>query len=82
MRAIPPSDDGSGLVGVTLHSCPGCDLSFADVSHRVVKGKEARVISLLKKYRVSPQMAELMRTAPARVQKEDASEEGESLVAE
>ena len=32
LRANPPPYDKSGLVGVALHACPGCDLRFADVS--------------------------------------------------
>ncbi len=73
---------------MTLHACPGCDQSFADVWRRVVKGKETKVKTLLKQHRVSPQMAETMRTAPAlapapaEVPKEDAPDEGESPVSE
>ncbi len=64
LRANPPPYDESGLVGVTLHACPGCDQSFADVSHRLSTGKETRVIHLLKLHRISPEMATAMRTAP------------------
>jgi hypothetical protein len=43
LRANPPPDDGSGLVGVTLLACPGCDQCFADISQRFVKGKEDQI---------------------------------------
>jgi hypothetical protein len=64
LRADPPPADQTGLVGVTLHACPGCDQSFADVSHRVSSGKETKVIGLLKQHRVSPEMAAVFRAAP------------------
>jgi hypothetical protein len=64
LRANPPPYDESGLVGVSLHNCPGCDLSFADVSHRVAKGKEMKVTNLLSQLRVSPELVAAMRNAP------------------
>jgi hypothetical protein len=64
LRANPPPYDAAGLVGVSLHNCPGCDLSFADVSHRVVKGKEMKVRNLLSQLRVSPEVVAAMRNAP------------------
>ena len=60
----------------TLHACPGCDQAFADVeSYQIVrKGKktETRTTPHLRRVRVSPEMAALLRepagagaTAPA-----------------
>jgi hypothetical protein len=64
LRANPPPDNGLGLAGVTLLACPGCDQSFADVSHRFVKGKETKITNLLKQHRVSTEMAAAMRSPP------------------
>ena len=64
LRASPLVNDGSGLVGATLHCCPGCDQSFADVSHRLVNGKEMKLKVLLKQHRVSPEVVEAVRFAP------------------
>jgi hypothetical protein len=84
LRASPLVNDGSGLVGATLHCCPGCDQSFADVSHRLVNGKEMKLKVLLKQHRVSPEVVEAMRTAPAPAEtmKEDINEAEESPVSE
>jgi hypothetical protein len=79
LRANPPPYDESGLVGVSLHTCPGCDLSFADASHRVVKGKEMKVTNLLSQHRVSPEVLAAMRNAPVSavaVQEDDAEPPG------
>jgi hypothetical protein len=59
--ASPPVDTGTGLVTVTLHACPNCDQSFADVSRRTVKGKETKVKVLVKRHRVSPEMVQAIR---------------------
>jgi hypothetical protein len=64
LRADPPPYDESGLVGVTLDTCPGCDQSFADASLRVSTGKKLKITGLLKQQRISPEMAKAMRTAP------------------
>jgi hypothetical protein len=64
LRSNPPPYDESGLVGVTLHACPGCDLSFADISHRVSTGKDTKITSLLKRHRISPEMVAAVRNAP------------------
>ncbi len=80
LRANPPPYDQSGLVGVSLHTCPGCDLSFADVSHWVAKGKEMKVTNLLSQLRVSPEVVAAMRNAPVpagAVQEDDAEPTGE-----
>jgi hypothetical protein len=86
LRVNPPADDGSGLVGATLHACPACDQSFADVSHRIAKGKETIVKVLLKQHRVSPEVAEAIRfapaSAPAEVPEEDVPDEDESTMPE
>jgi hypothetical protein len=63
LRATPPIDTGSGLVTVTLHACPNCDQSFADVFRRTIKGKETKLKALLKKHRVSPEMVQAIRPA-------------------
>jgi hypothetical protein len=64
LRASPPPYDQTGLVGVTLHACPGCDQSFAEVSHRVSSGNQTKVVNLLKLHRVSPEMAAAFRATP------------------
>jgi hypothetical protein len=64
LRASPFVDNGSGTVAATLHACPGCDQSFADVLHRFLKGKETKEKILLKQHRVSPEVVEAIRTAP------------------
>ncbi len=63
LRAGPLADNGSGHVSATLHACPGCDQSFADISHRIKKGKEMKINVLLKKHRVSPEVVAAIRTA-------------------
>jgi hypothetical protein len=70
LRANPPADDGSGLAGVSLRACPNCDQSFADISHRFVSGKETKMKTLLEHYRVSPEMAAALRSAPAQASEE------------
>jgi hypothetical protein len=73
LRANPPPYDQTGVVGVTLHACPGCDQSFADISHRVSSGNQAKVVNLLKLHRVSPEMAAAFRaTSPTPGAKEEA----------
>ncbi len=64
LRATPFVDDGSGLVTATLHACPGCDQSFADIAQRIPKGKETTVKVLLKQVRVSPEMVDAIRNVP------------------
>ena len=73
LRTSPVVDNGSGSVGATLHACPGCDQSFADVSHRFVKGKETKVTVLLKQHRVSPEVVEVIRSelTPPKMAKAD-----------
>ncbi len=60
LRANPPPYDKSGLVGVALHACPGCDLRFATLTHRFVKGKETKVKVLGKLLHISPGVAAAM----------------------
>jgi hypothetical protein len=64
LRSSPLPDSGSSTVGATLHSCPACDQSFADVSHRIVKKKETKVKVLLKQHRVSPEVVDIIRSGP------------------
>jgi hypothetical protein len=64
LRANPPPYDQTGLVGVTLHACPGCDQSFADVSHRISSGNQTKVVNLLNRHRVSPEIASACRAIP------------------
>ena len=47
-----------------LHACPGCDLRFATITHRFVKGKETKVKGLLKQVCISPEVDAAMRNAP------------------
>ncbi len=54
-------NDGTGLVGVSLHSCPHCEQSFADISHRVKRGNAMKIIPLTKQLRVSPEMANVIK---------------------
>jgi hypothetical protein len=68
LRANPPADQSPGVVNVTLLACPGCDQSFADISHRFVKGKETKVKTLLKQHRVSPAMVAAVRDEPPAAQ--------------
>jgi uncharacterized membrane protein (Fun14 family) len=84
LRSTRFVDDGSGFVSATLHACPGCDQSFADISQRVVKGKETKVKSLLNRHRVSPEVVDAIRNAPvpAEVLKEDIPDEDESPMPE
>jgi hypothetical protein len=70
LRANPPEVDGPGHVVLTLHACPSCDQSFADVKHRISNGKEVKETSLVKELRVSPELAatcraEFTKPAPA-----------------
>lgn len=64
LRTGPLPDNGAGTVGATLHSCPSCDQSFADVSHRFARGKETKVKVLLKQHRVSPEVVDVIRGEP------------------
>ncbi len=64
LRATPPNNSGASTVGATLHACPGCDQSFADVSRRTVNGKNVKVKVLLKQHRVAPEVVEAIRTTP------------------
>jgi hypothetical protein len=51
----------SGLLSIVM-------VHFADISHRVAKGKETKVSVFLKQRRVSPEVVEAMRVAPAPAQ--------------
>jgi hypothetical protein len=84
LRSTRFVDDGSGLVSATLHACPGYDQSFADISQRVVKGKETKVKSQMNQHRVSPEVVDAIRNAPvpAEVLKEDIPDEDESTMPE
>jgi hypothetical protein len=68
LRANPPPYDQSGMVAVSLHACPGCDQSFAEVTHHVTKGKETKVMHLLRMHRVSPEMVAVIRGTHTRSQ--------------
>jgi hypothetical protein len=85
LRANPPPYDKSGLVGVALQACPGCDLRFATMTHRFVKGKETRAKVLATLLRLSPEVAAAMgdKTITARpaAGAKDAGESGEEDVA-
>jgi hypothetical protein len=84
LRAAPWVDDGSGTVDVSLTDCPACDLSFADVKHLVKKGKDTKALSLLTRFRVSPEVAGAIRGTPepAEAVHAEAPEEGEAKAAE
>ena len=45
---------------MALHACPGCDLRFATLTHRFVKGKETKVKVLGKLLHISPGVAAAM----------------------
>jgi hypothetical protein len=86
LRSAPRVADASGIVTASLHACPGCDQCFADVSHQFVKGKETKVKGLLKQLRVSPEVVDAIRNAPAatlaEVTTEEIPDEDESTVPE
>lgn len=55
----PASEEGDATL--LLHSCPRCDLSFAEIRLRVPKGKDLKETTLLESARVSPEMVEVCR---------------------
>ncbi len=61
----PPEMVGTTYSGVTLHSCPACDQTFADVWLRTDKQKgnktESSVKKIAKVVRVSPEMTSVLR---------------------
>ncbi len=65
LRSKAANDMGAGATTVALHSCPGCELTFADVSLSYMSGKETKVKPILKATRVSPELAAIIRTPPA-----------------
>jgi hypothetical protein len=78
LRTSTVADGGPGTVGASLYACPNCDQSFADVSHRFVKGKETKVKVLLKQHRVSPEVVEVIRGRPAQEQPATGATPGEN----
>lgn len=64
LRTTPPEDPGKGMATVSIHSCPHCDQAFADIAVRVQKGRETSTKWVLKKLRISPEMAATLRTPP------------------
>ncbi len=66
---VPPKKPSKTIVtttsGSTLHSCPGCDQTFADlwIKTDTTKGKktETKTQHLLTRLRISPEMAALLR---------------------
>lgn len=65
VRAKVVPDTGQGTAILSLHTCPGCHLSFADVKVRVPKGKEVKETTILRAVRVSPEMVRICE-APAK----------------
>lgn len=61
IRAKPSAVAEEGDATLLLHSCPRCDLSFAEVRLRVPKGKDLKETTLLESARVSPEMVEVCR---------------------
>ena len=57
LRDHPADDNELDKVIASLHYCPHCDQTFADVSHFVHDGKNTKVSVLLKQVRISPEMA-------------------------
>ncbi len=69
LRDRPIETAGNSAAGTSLKSCPGCDQTFADVWHRIDKpGKKGKTESttrtLVKQLRISPEMAQLLRSEP------------------
>jgi hypothetical protein len=82
-KALP--FDPKTRAGTTLHSCPGCDQTFADVWVKIEKTKgnktETTTKAILTHVRVSPEMLELLRNekpAEPLEEGEGAGEEAES----
>ena len=70
LRNELPTFEGSGTAVLSLHSCPHCDLSYADVSLQVpTKKDQVKQTVLLTHVRVSPEMVAACRaqvnTVPA-----------------
>ncbi len=63
-RAQAHEVDPTTQAVVDLHSCPGCDTTFADVRHRSRKGKETKEKQLLGALAISPEMLQAIRAEP------------------
>src|SRR5262249_3273386 len=69
LKTAPPpplkvGEADPGVVIVNLHSCPGCDQSFADVVHSFAKRKETKSVVKLKRVRGSPEALPPLLAAP------------------
>jgi hypothetical protein len=64
----PPETSGKSFAGSTLHTCPACDQTFADVWLRTDKTKgnktESKIKNLVQRVRVSPEMTARLRNWP------------------
>ena len=64
LKGSPPDGLVPGATHVTLMGCPSCDLTFADVDHKVPQKKGVNNIKKASRVRISPEMADALQAAP------------------